>query len=362
MLNGQLTTQTQFESARVYHDLNSLNQLKGKKDDPETIREVAKQFESIFMGMMLKSMRDANTAIINEPMLDSAQLGMYQDMYDEQLTLHLGSTSGLGLTDILVQQLTGNPASDTDKKLEDKEFSPRRVTRANYLDTTEQKSSDLLSIIQSSQAAPVVTISEPKSSTNDNSESLESSIVEKISAEEKELAVVKEKHERGLDFSSPIAFVSSLWPYAQAAGKVLQLDPKMLIAQAALETGWGKYVMRTEAGTSSKNLFGIKASKSWQGETTSVKSLEVEDGRLQLKQASFRSYASYADSFNDYAQFINDKERYQGAVKVVLKPELYTQELQAAGYATDPNYANKINEIYNSPTLNNAIQMFVEMP
>jgi flagellar protein FlgJ len=354
MIPGQLTGQEQFDTTRVFHDFNSLNALKEKENNPETIREAAKQFESIFMGMMLKSMREANAAIVDEPLLDSAQLGMYQDMYDEQLTLHLGSTSGLGLTDILVQQLTGGQGTEPKEKVADTEFNPRRATRANYQTAVTANSSDILAVIHASQAQP--TTNEITIKTDAASKQIEqiTNPTEQISN--------SNKNERGLDFSSPTSFVNSLWPYAQKAAEALQLDPKMLIAQAALETGWGKHVMRTEQGNSSKNLFGIKASQSWDGQRTEINTLEVEDGAFKQRKAEFRTYESYAESFNDYVEFISEKPRYQKAVDVVSQPENYTKELQNAGYATDPNYANKINKIYNSPTINSALTALMDTP
>jgi len=352
MITAQLTGQDQLENSRVFHDFNSLNALKGKEDSPETIREAAKQFESIFMGMMLKSMREANAAIVDEPFLDSASLGTYQDMYDEQLTLHLGSTTGLGLTDVLVQQLSGVQGTASKEKVADKEFSPNRVTRANYLTPVKANNSDILSVIQASQAQPSTTVVENSNAVSQQTKQVSS--VDQITE--------SNKNERGLDFSSPTSFVSSLWPYAQKAAEALQLDPKMLIAQAALETGWGKHVMRTDNGDSSKNLFGIKATQSWAGERTEVNTLEVEDGAFKRQKAEFRTYDSYAESFNDYAQFISQKPRYQKAVDVASEPENYTKELQNAGYATDPNYANKINDIYNSPTINSALTALMETP
>ncbi|MCP3673259.1 MAG: flagellar assembly peptidoglycan hydrolase FlgJ [Gammaproteobacteria bacterium] len=326
-------SQTQFETAQIYHDANSLSnlKLKGKDDSPETIREVAKQFESIFTGMMLKSMRDANAAIIDEPLLDSAQLGMYQDMYDEQLSLHLSSSnggSGLGLTEVLVKQLSG---------LTNTNNYPDKVT--SKLNLSERVTSHI---------APVVNTNTETSVPGTVSGIVSGTEVEKI-------------EERGLDFSSPSAFVKSLWPYAERAAQSLQLDPKVLIAQAALETGWGKHVMKTEQGASSKNLFGIKANHNWQGERAQVTTLELDGDSLKKQRADFRAYDSYADSFEDYTRFITDRTRYQTALDVAADPKKYAEELQTAGYATDPNYAEKIQGIFNSPILKNAINALVDI-
>ena len=318
----------QLASTQVYHDSNSLSALKakGKDNNPEAIREAAKQFESIFMGMMLKSMRDANAAIVDEPMFDSASMGTYKEMYDEQLTLHLtGTGSGLGLTDILVQQLSGIPTpSSKSTASEATSFNPTRVNRAL------------------SSITPLAIDDKDRQKIEKNTNVSKS-------------AVADTDTERGIDFSSPNAFVHSLWPYAEKAAKALNLDPKILIAQAALETGWGRYVMRPEQGTSSKNLFGIKTSKDWQGSTTNINSVELVSGTLQKQSSEFRTYDSYDESFSDYADFISNKSRYQKAVSVAEKPENYVNELQTAGYATDPDYAKKINDIFNSKTLNNAV-------
>jgi len=326
---------SQFETARVYHDFNSLAQLKtkGRDDNPDVIREAARQFESVFVRMMLKSMRDANGALIDKPLFDSPQMDLYRDMHDEQLSLHLSSSkTGVGLTDILVQQLTSNPVTSGQLEKTESSFNPARVSKTQaYLPEPSN--------------VPVV-MNKALSKADDSSP---------VTSEE-----TVRHNQRGPDFSTPVAFVQSLWQDAEQAAKALQLDPKVLIAQAALETGWGKHVMQTEQGNSSKNLFGIKASHSWNGEKTQVSSLELENGSLSKKKSSFRVYNSYADSFADYAQFIGSGSRYQNVRNAASDPVSYMQELQSAGYATDPEYAQKISKIYHSPTMNDAIRTLVD--
>jgi len=251
-------------------------------------------------------MRDANAAIIDEPLFDSNQMDMYKDMYDDQLSLHLSSSgSGLGLTDVLVQQLTSNPGASVQSIKTDHVFNPTIVPKAYSHMTKPDKSKDVVSNEMDSVASGPI---------------IEKSIVESKIANE----------ERGPDFSTPVAFVHSLWGYAEKAAKKLQMDPKVLMAQAALETGWGKHVMRTEQGISSNNLFGIKASHGWEGDKTQVNSLELENGSLSKKTSAFRVYNSYADSFTDYTRFIGSKTRYQNARDAASDPEKYMQELQSA--------------------------------
>jgi flagellar protein FlgJ len=161
---------------------------------------------------------------------------------------------------------------------------------------------------------------------------------------------------RGVDFSSPMAFVSSLLPYARKYAQQLNLDPKVLLAQAALETGWGKFVMRTADGISSNNLFGIKAGNDWQGPSARIQSLEYDNGQLKQIKSAFRAYDNHQQSFKDYVEFIQQGPRYQKAVQSADSSKSYLNELQAAGYATDPDYAQKIHSIYQSDTLNSAVE------
>ena len=134
-------------------------------------------------------------------------------------------------------------------------------------------------------------------------------------------------------------------PMAEAAAKRIGIDPKYLVAQAALETGWGKSVMRAEDGSSSHNLFGIKATGSWQGEQARAITSEFRDGQFVKETAAFRSYDSYQDSFHDLVTLLQSNARYQGALDAADNPEQFARELQKAGYATDPGYAKKIISI-----------------
>ena len=149
-------------------------------------------------------------------------------------------------------------------------------------------------------------------------------------------------------FSSQDEFVATMLPMAEAAAKRIGIDPKYLVAQAALETGWGKSVMRAEDGSSSHNLFGIKAGKSWQGGQARAITSEFRDGAMVKETAQFRSYDSYQDSFHDLVTLLQSNDRYKDVVKSADNPERFVRELQKAGYATDPNYANKISQIANS--------------
>jgi flagellar protein FlgJ len=252
-----------------------------RAQDPAALKETAKQFESLFTKMLLKSMRDANKGFGEDSMFGSQQADFYQDMFDDQMAMHLSKGKGLGLADMLVQQLT-------------------RAGLVNSPDAAES----------TQPSAPL----QPVSSVNDQQ------------------PLSKSKAD----------FVRTLWPHAQRASSQLGVDPHALVAQAALETGWGKSVPPQSGGASSFNLFGIKAGSNWAGATTSVPTLEFEDGVAVRRVERFRAYASPADSFNDYAALIRNNPRYENAVGAGGDVATFASALQQGGYATDPNYAQKV--------------------
>jgi flagellar protein FlgJ len=129
------------------------------------------------------------------------------------------------------------------------------------------------------------------------------------------------------------------------------VEPKVILAQAALETGWGRSLIKNGNGSNSFNLFNIKADKSWQGKQAQVSTLEFDQGVAKKVNAGFRSYDSFQESFKDYVDFIKSNPRYGDALKKVGNAEQYMHELQRAGYATDPKYANKVMNIYQSSTM-----------
>ena len=153
---------------------------------------------------------------------------------------------------------------------------------------------------------------------------------------------------------SPQEFVQALWPHAKKAADNLGVSPRVLLAQAALETGWGRHVA-THGETSSYNVFGIKANRAWPGARTTVPTVEHEDGIVVRRREAFRAYESLADSFDDYAAFLRNNPRYSAALKHTNDPPTYVQALQDAGYATDPNYGRKITNILNGSVLGEAL-------
>ncbi len=286
------------------------------KTEQETISQVASQFESLFINMMLKSMRQAS---LGDGLFDSNQSKMYQDMADQQLSIDIASRGGLGIKEVIMRQLGSRYAEQVDENTVAAPLSTDTVTRR----------SALLNAI------------EPSAINTDNaSVSLEQGA---------ELEQVEPITEKG--FESPDSFVRQLWSMAENAAEKIGVSPAAILSQAALETGWGKHVIKKADNSSSHNLFNIKADQRWQGEATSIGTLEYRDGVAVKEQAQFRVYDSYQASFDDYIQFLQTQPRYREALQVTDNPEAFIEQLHDAGYATDPAYADKIKRIMNSDTL-----------
>lgn len=314
-------------NADVYTDFNGLAALKtqARKESPEALKETAKQFEAIFLNSVLKSMREAKLA---DGIMDNDQSQFYRDMYDQQLAVHLSGSPGVGLADLIVKQLS-HEERDPNEKLELEDYLNRSSASLKPLSGQRQ-----------AVDGPV----KPKAAASDPVD--ESRAVDEPVEIDSSL-----KNEPALPITSAQAFVEQLQPYAEQAAKELGVEPRVIMAQAALETGWGRSLIKDGNGGSSFNVFNIKADKSWQGKQAQVSTLEFEEGVAKKVNAGFRSYSSFQQSFQDYVSFIKTNPRYQNALKQVGNAERYMHELQRAGYATDPNYADKVMSIYRGNTL-----------
>jgi flagellar protein FlgJ len=318
------TSSAMTAPANFYADFKGLAELKhaAGQQDPKALREAARQFESIFTQMMLKSMRDAS---LGESLLDNEQSKFYLEMFDNQLATQLSKGRGLGLAEMMVKQLMatqGNQVNAPSDKPAAAEHSvestmlPLRVAPNNAplpIDTTKP------TVI----AAPATT--------------------SKVNAVES-IAPCPAPSAPSPVSMTPDEFVRNMWSHAQAAGQELGVDPKTLIAHAALETGWGKSIPCSADGSCSYNLFGIKATGGWRGDSVNVSTLEFEDGIAVRKRENFRAYASPADSFRDYAALLKNNPRYEAALGVGSDAEKFAIALQRGGYATDPNYAQKLTK------------------
>lgn len=313
------------QSAIDFHGLNQLRQQAGQgQNEQQTLRQVAGQFESLFVNMMLKSMRQASLA---EGLFDSEQSKMYQDMADQQLASDLSMRGGLGLQDVIMRQLGGARYANSAEAVPGQTFS---------IDTVTVRPS--LGIRVNEKIIEQIREAKPQLLTEDTE------IVET------DMANMPKR------FNSPEEFVEKLWPYAERAAEKLGVAPEVILSQAALETGWGKFILADQQG-SSFNLFNIKAHR-WDGDTVAKNALEYRDGKALHEQSQFRAYDSYQHSFDDYVRFLQTQPRYSQALQHVGDPNAFIEQLHKAGYATDPQYADKIKRIMNSDTL---AQMSLDM-
>ena len=401
-----------------YSDLNRLNQLKvGDKDSDANMRKVAQEFESLFLGEMLKSMRSATDALGQDNPLNTPAAKQYQEMYDQQLAVSMSREGGgIGLADVLMRQMSKN-----------KPLAPGEAAAASAAKQAAAKAA-----VETPIAAGTVATNGPLSRLNGErplwaSRSVTSPASVGEGAHRNDMALINQRrlalppkladrllaglvpsasttaatvttaqnniqmpqstktgagplyngdwlasqadatssgrlqvYGRAMAqiplapakkaFSSADEFVNTMLPMAKEAAERIGVDPRYLVAQAALETGWGKSVMRAQDGSSSHNLFGIKASSSWKGESARAITSEFRNGEMVKETAQFRSYDSYKDSFHDLVTLLQTNNRYQDVVKSADNPEQFVRELQKAGYATDPNYASKISQIAKQMT------------
>ncbi len=282
-----------------YLDFAGLASLGGRADsgDPEVLREVARQFEALFANMMLKSMRAAS---LGDGIFDSEDSESYRDMFDRQISVELARGKGLGISEMLVRQLSGTL----------KRQDPDLTSEAGH-GTNRGK------------PAPDVAPASPPAADKDQ-----------VRTDD---------------------FVGAVWPHARRAARELGVDPRAIVAQAALETGWGQHTIMTNDGREANNLFGIKANDRWQGARVSHATTEFVGQAPRKWRADFRSYDSLEEGFNDYVRFLKDNPRYRDALAAGTDGSRFAEGLQEAGYATDPQYASKIRQIMDGQRLVGAI-------
>lgn len=308
-----------------YHDLRSLNRLRelGTKDEAAALRAAAKQFESVFLQELLKSMRAANDVFEDDDFFGGGgNSEFYEQMHDEQLALSLANQQSLGLAEVMVRQLSkqnnsAGPVSDS------------ASLQAPARPLPNRPASFLISETSQVSETPPISVSTPAPTRP----------------------------------ATPLEFVRSVLPHAETAANALGVDPALLVAQTVLETGWGKSLQTFAADRGqplpnverAQQYFGIKADGRWSGKTVTSQTLEYVEGVPQRQRASFRAYDSVAEAFSDYRQFLQDSPRYIDALANAADPEQFAHKLQAAGYATDPAYANKLLSLFRSDKLRELI-------
>jgi flagellar protein FlgJ len=298
-------------SSKFALDVQGVNQLRldAKNSSPESLKQAAQQFEAVFMNMLMKSMREATP---QDGMFDSEQTRMYTSMLDQQLTQRMASR-GIGLAEVMVRQLSSAlnvppPGEGAVPGAEGAQGFP--------LNAPQGGGDPLRAKARVESYAPGLATAQPLPATPARSSGGAPAHVE--------------------------TFVQQLLPHARAASASTGIPSRFMLGQAALETGWGKAEIRGADGHNSHNLFGIKAGANWKGQTVDIVTTEYVNGKPQKQVESFRAYDSYADSFRDYANLLRGNARYQNVIAQGQDAAGFAQGLQQAGYATDPQYAQKL--------------------
>ena len=326
-------------------DVQSLNHLKYQAgtgtDSAQTIKETAKQFESLFMRELLKSMRDANNSM-KSGMLDSAGGDMSTDLLDQQFSVQMSGQPG-GLSDLIAAQLTRQAGSHS---------TPATAGAAGAASGLDNAATGAASNASTGSTNATTAAADAAGATG----------------------VTRLHHHTGSSSATPsgatgatgtmgangtptkhrqptAAQVSFVTQHAQTAARVAAssgIPANYMLGQAANETGWGQHEIKLKGGAPSYNLFGIKAGANWTGKVAEVTTTEYTNGVAQKKVARFRAYDSYDESFKDYANLISNSPRYAQAKLQTTSPQAFASGLQKAGYATDPEYANKLSRAINT--------------
>lgn len=360
-----------------------------QQNDPAKIDKVARQLEGQFAQMLVKSMRDASFG----DSLFPGENKMFRDMYDQKIAEAMTRGKGLGLSGMISRQLSGQAA---DGPALDTRVDPAKASRAYQLNAPD-KPAPSLPLEDGSQAVRMLQqmaagaqhgaqaalapmeqaldlIAGRESSTLHRSLGTEDPYMGSLQGEDWSAnndqwsatasnrgtavspadALATRTAVAQLGEHTPEGFVASIWQHAQSAARELGVDARALVAQAALETGWGKRHIRQSDGSTSHNLFGIKAT-GWSGQRVEAGTHEYVDGVRRNETASFRAYSSPAESFADYVRLLKTSPRYQQALQAGTDVQGFARGLQRAGYATDPRYAAKIAAIAGGPTIERAV-------
>jgi flagellar protein FlgJ len=294
------------------------------------MKAVATQFEALFINQVLKSMR---ASLPKDGLFDSDQTRLYTSLMDEEMSQAFAKR-GLGMADQILQQMaaTGQIPKESVSNL----LSPRQIASGissykTIADNHTRRQS--VSLLQNeSMSAPSA------AKTRKDRAGALSATPPNVSATKRSDDTVP-SHVRN--------FTSKMRRHASVASRETGIPAQFMLAQAALETGWGKKQMVGADGKPSYNLFGIKANHNWAGKTVNVLTTEFENGRMVKKVEKFRAYRSYAESFRDYANLMRENPRYRNVVSA-RDPMSFAYGLQYAGYATDPEYGSKLMRVINT--------------
>ncbi|MFT3802898.1 MAG: flagellar assembly peptidoglycan hydrolase FlgJ [Burkholderiaceae bacterium] len=303
-------------------DARSLDRLKleASRDPQAAMRKVSAQFEAMFMQSLLKSMREAMPKF---GLMDGSSTPMYTEMLDQQLAQKMAGRPG-GLADVIARQLSRNMGVPADQV---------RAGGATADGGTADGAPGLAMRAGAASGQPLPLPAREAGGSNQVAAAM----------------AAKAAADAGRASPQQSDFVQRMWRHAVAAQGDTGVPAHYVIGQAALESGWGRREIRHADGSSSHNLFGIKAGKDWQGRTVETATTEYVGGRPRRVVQRFRAYDSYADAFRDWARLVGGNERYGGVIRASASGSVnrYAQGMQRAGYATDPQYGDKLEQTIN---------------
>ena len=357
----------------LVQDVRSLNRLRdmGREDSYEARKQAlytaAEQFESLLNQFWFKGMRESNDEICPDSPLKTSDGGVFQSMLDEQIITGVAKSNAgnkSSITTLLVKQFAWSLGDDGKKIIAEidgglavpgsRDATQELPGRQNFV----VSSSDFPSPLSGSPLAAHLRKTDTRPAGNVHADNeIRDRILDTELGRRGNPDRIKAysstddtRYDSDMTFDGPRDFVTKLMPLARKVARKYGLNPVVIVCQAALETGWGKHI------GADNNFFGIKGNSSWKGRTAVKSSPEFENGRMVNELSSFRAYNSPRKSFEDYASLISTNTRYAKAASVSSDPDQYFEEIQKAGYATDPNYAKKLKSIYR----NSAFSGFAE--
>ncbi|MDB5991939.1 MAG: flgJ [Herbaspirillum sp.] len=318
------------------------NTVRNDPNSPEGIKAAAKQFEAMFLNMVMKSMRDATP---QDGLFDSEQSKQFTAMLDQQMSQSLAQR-GVGLADVLVRQLTVNKgkaaldaAQGTDPNADDAAAADTGLGAG--INGKSANGHMLLPFGLDRIGASHKSADDAHTGMLPINHTLMDTSRESSGKRQQQ----QQQQRHAPRPAHVAAFQNNVTSAAEEASQTTGIPAQFMMAQAALESGWGKHVVQNKDGTSSNNLFGIKASADWKGKVVEATTTEYVHGVATRKVQKFRAYDSYQDSFKDYASMLRSNPRYEKVLASAQDMTGFAQGLQRAGYATDPRYAEKLTQI-----------------
>ncbi|MGL1833347.1 flagellar assembly peptidoglycan hydrolase FlgJ [Rhodocyclaceae bacterium SMB388] len=336
-----------------------LKRLAREGNSQQGLRATAEQFEAMFLQMALKAMRDATP---QNGLFDSDQTRMFQSLQDQQMAMHMAQGRGVGLADVIFRQLGGEdpgaramPHAGADGR---RAFDLANVPRRAAISAVSRRLAENAAEQAASLAGrPGFGVQDPALALLTRSPvATGGSVGGAVDARAQGTVVARAEDAQHRSIPERVKdFVSRVWSHARDAGQALGVPAQFMVAQAALETGWGRAELRRPDGSPSYNLFNIKAGRNWTGPVVEMPVTEYANGRAYTENARFRAYGSYDEAFRDYVGLMRDSARYAGVIGQ-RDAAAFAQGLQDAGYATDPHYADKLTRIIGGPTLRAALE------